>query len=288
MHELANLLENNSKKLQSASLTAEEAVYCIKKMQVRLQEMRSTEEFQRLYDKAIKLADSREENETQKSKRQKSAPRRLSDYVAHSSFPSSVNEMDITTELLRLYYESVDFVLEAQRRRFRQEDLQTLEAIESCLLAAVNKEISLAEVGPKLKGLPAVINIDILVEQLAELPVVLKLYNAECVLPVKKVTKLSTLCEIFNHRKSTKECLFEVHKVLTFYMSIPISFATAERSFSIMRRKSWLRSTMSENSLNNRMFAAIHKERIDAVQSEYIAKLFVTSNERRRRYFGKF
>ena len=41
----------------------------------------------------------------------------------------------------------------------------------------------------------------------------LKLYNAECVLPIKKVTKLSTLCEIFNHRESTKECLSEVHSV---------------------------------------------------------------------------
>jgi hypothetical protein len=76
MHELANLLENNSKKLQSASLTAEQAVYSIKKMQVRLQEMRSKEEFQCLYDQTIKLADLRDENETQKLKRQKSAPRR--------------------------------------------------------------------------------------------------------------------------------------------------------------------------------------------------------------------
>ncbi len=108
----------------------------------------------------------------------------------------------------------------------------------------------------------------------------LKLYNAECVLPIK-VTKLSTLCEIFNHRKSTKECLSEVHKVLTFYMSIP--------SFSVMRRiKSWHRSTMSENSLNNRMFTAIHKERIDTVHSKSTAKVFGTSNEQRRRYFGKF
>ena len=239
-------------------------------MQVRLQEMRSTEEFQRLYDQTIKLADLRDENETQKSKRQKSAPRRLSDYVAHSSSPSSANEMDITTELLRLYYEAVDSVVEALQRRFGQEDLETLEAIESSLLAAVNKEISLEDVRPKLKGLPAVINTDTLVEQLAELPVVLKLYNAECVLPIKKVTKLSTLCEIFNHRKSTKECLSEVHKVLTFYMSIPISSATAERSFSVMRRiKSWLRSTMSENSLNNRMFAAIHARN---ALTQYIAK----------------
>ena len=73
MHELANLLENNSRNLQSFSLTAEQAVYGIKKMLVRLQEMRSTDEFQRLYDQTIKLADLRDENETQKSKRHKSA-----------------------------------------------------------------------------------------------------------------------------------------------------------------------------------------------------------------------
>jgi hypothetical protein len=47
-----------------------------------------------------------------------------------------------------------------------------------------------AEVRQGLKGLPAVINIDILVGQLAELLVVPKLNNAECVLPVKKVDPL--------------------------------------------------------------------------------------------------
>ena len=56
-----------------------------------------------------------------------------------------------------------------------------------------------------------------------------------------------------------------------------------------MRRiKSWLRSTMSENSLNNKMFATIYKDRIDAVDSERVAKVFVASSEQRRRYFGKF
>ena len=289
MHELANLLENYSRNLQSSSLTAEQAVYGIKKMLVRLQEMRSTDEFQRLYDQTIKLADLRDENETQKSKRHKSALRHLSDYFAHSSSPSSVIEMDNAKELLRIYYEAVDSLVEALQKRFRHEDLETLQAIETCLLKAVNKELSLQEVRPQLKDLPTGISIDTLVEQLDELPVMLKLYNAECVLPIKKVTKLSTLCEIFNHTESTKECLSEVHKVLIFYMSVPISSATAERSSSVMRRiKSWLRSTMSENSLNNKMFATIHKDRIDAVDSERVAKVFVASSEQRRRYFGKF
>ena len=53
-----------------------------------------------------------------------------------------------------------------------------------------------------------------------------------------------------------------------------------------MRRiKSWLISTMSENSLNNEVFDTIHKHRIDAVGSESVAKVFVASNEQRQRYF---
>ena len=53
MHELANLLENNSKQLQSATLTAEQAVYSIKKLRVGMQELRSAEEFQRRWHTTI-------------------------------------------------------------------------------------------------------------------------------------------------------------------------------------------------------------------------------------------
>ena len=118
IHELANLLENNSRNLQSSSLNAEQAVYGIKKMLVRLQEMRSTDEFQCLYDQTVKLADLQDENETQKSQRHKSAPRHLSDYFAHSSSPSSVIEMDNAKELLRIYYEAVDSLVEALAEMF--------------------------------------------------------------------------------------------------------------------------------------------------------------------------
>ena len=46
MHELASLLENNSKMLQSASLTAEQASTSIDKMCIRLDELRTNEEFE--------------------------------------------------------------------------------------------------------------------------------------------------------------------------------------------------------------------------------------------------
>ena len=63
--------------------------------------------------------------------------------------------------------------------------------------------------------------------------------------------------------------------MLTLYMSVPISCATAGRIFSVMHGiKSWLRSTMSENGLNSKMFPAIHKERIDKVCTASVAKSF--------------
>ena len=54
-----------------------------------------------------------------------------------------------------------------------------------------NKDVPLEEIRPKLKGLPSIIHTDFFVEQLAELPPVLKLYNAERSLLIKKVTTLT-------------------------------------------------------------------------------------------------
>ena len=75
------------------------------------------------------------------------------------------------------------------------------EVAESRLLAAVNEDVPLDEIRPKLKGLPSIIHTDSLVEQQAELPVVLKLYNVERSFPIKKVTTLSSLCATFNGKK---------------------------------------------------------------------------------------
>ena len=113
------LLENNSKRLQSALVTAQQAVYSLKKIQVRVKEIRSTKEFQRLYDQSIKLADLRNENELQKWKRQKQAPRRLFDIF---QYLFEFNIMRKTKWTFRICCEAVDSVVEALQMRFRQED----------------------------------------------------------------------------------------------------------------------------------------------------------------------
>ena len=97
--------------------------------------------------------------------------------------------------------------------------------------------------------------------ELKELPTYIKLYNAQSQVKIKHVTMVSTVCDILNWNQSYKECLPNVHKLLQLYLTIPFSSATAERTFSVMRRvKTWLRSTKSSSALNNKMLPVIHRK----------------------------
>ena len=62
--------------------------------------------------------------------------------------------------------------------------------------------------------------------------------------------------------------------MLQTYFSIALVLASAERNFSVMRRiKTWL-STMTDNSLSNRMFANIHKNLLDNINLRAVADNF--------------
>ena len=63
--------------------------------------------------------------------------------------------------------------------------------------------------------------------------------------------------------------------------------ATAERTFSSLRRlKTYLRSTMTQIRLNNITLTYTHRDRLERVDLTDIAKKFISSNERRRNFFG--
>lgn len=78
---------------------------------------------------------------------------------------------------------------------------------------------------------------------------------------VKKVTSVHTLCEAMNTNSTYKSMLSEVHKSLRLYLTIPITSATSERTFSALRRVlTYLRSTMTEQWLNQPLFPFTHAQ----------------------------
>lgn len=290
MQELAYLLEGNSRHLQSSTDRRTSNV-SIKRLYIRLQELRSDEEFERLYDRVEGLSGLKHDDDIA-PKRKRSLPGRMADFVAYESRHAPVEDptMGEKSKLWINFYAAIDATTQAIESRFDQEDLKVLRDIDECLIKGANGESNALEVKRKLANLSTSVNLDTLSEELQELPVHIKIYNKETsVVPIRKVTKVSTICDVLTEKQSSKECLPEVHKLLKLYNSVPLVSATAERTFSVMRRlKSWLRSTLTANSLNNKMFASIHRDRMDDVSSEKIAREFVANSQERRNYFGRF
>ena len=53
---------------------------------------------------------------------------------------------------------------------------------------------------------------------------------------IKEVTKVHTICDVLNDQPGIKNLLIEVHKLLRIYYTIPVTTASAERSFSALKR----------------------------------------------------
>ena len=102
--ELAFLLKNNSKQPQRVDLTAKQARTSINKQHIHLEELRSSKEFEHLFEKAKKTTElhqdhnnQQEESEEPRTKRKRTIPTYMSNYIVHSSTPIApvmVNEKD--------------------------------------------------------------------------------------------------------------------------------------------------------------------------------------------------
>ena len=105
---------------------------------------------------------------------------------------------------------------------------------------------------------------------------------------IKQVTRVQTLCQVFNNQPSLKILLTKVHKLLRIYLTIPLTTSTAERSFSALRRiKTYLRTSMSQARLNHCMLLHVLRDKTDELNEKDIAKEFIERNERRKNFFGQ-
>ncbi len=106
---------------------------------------------------------------------------------------------------------------------------------------------------------------------------------------VKTVTSIHTICDAMNERDSFKELLSSIHGLLRLALTVPISSATAERTFSALKFVfTSKRSTMTEKRLKNCLLLHIHQELTDSMNLIEVAKEFVGMYDTRRKYFGNF
>ncbi|CAF4890052.1 unnamed protein product [Rotaria sp. Silwood1] len=104
---------------------------------------------------------------------------------------------------------------------------------------------------------------------------------------IKLITKISTVCETLNTCEIEKQMFQEFDKLIRLYLTVPVTTATAERTFSALNRvKNTLRSSMTQSRLNHCLLAHIYKEKLDKIDPYQILSAFISSNEQRRTFFG--
>ena len=75
---------------------------------------------------------------------------------------------------------------------------------------------------------------------------------------------VQTLGDVFNKQASFKTMLSEVHKLVLLYLTVPITTATAERSFFGLKLiKTYLRNSITQQRLNHCILLHIHRNKTD-------------------------
>lgn len=275
-----SITEQLSLTLQNSHLNAQEAISAAKATQSYLKRLRCDTEFNQFYQNTVEEA--KDLTDEPVLPRQRRLPARYDDGNPNYNY-SSLQEY-----YRRFYYEVLDLLVNELSRRFNQSTFNTLEEFETLLVDSCNG-ITVQPSSSFKKMYESDICMDRLLMQLPLLPDLVKTANEKHNMAIKRVTSINTLSEIFNKCNFAVTMLSEVSKLIRLYFTVPLSSATAERTFSCLRRlKSYLRTTTTQRRLNHLMLLHGHKDRTTSLDLVKAAKEFVSKNNRRKEFFGSF
>ena len=270
--------ESLSKSLQAKDTSLQEALAAVNSCKSFYRRQRTDEAFNHFYDDVVKCGEDLNIG-SPRLPRYRRAPPRLDD----GSLP---HQFSTPKEYFRQqYFQTCDLLLQELENRFDQ-SLHPVLALESLLLKAANGQCFEEQLQTVRESCySGDFNFDDLKRHLLLLVDTIKQGTPS----VKEVTSIHTICDAMNSQPVFKSMLHEVHNLLRLYLTVPISSATAEQTFSALRRVlTYLRATMTEKRLNNCLVLHVHKCITDECDLVKIAKEFVMVNDERMKYFGTF
>ena len=183
------------------------------------------------------------------------------------------------------YYSCLDTIIAAANDRFKQPALKLYQTIEETLMNAVRGR-EFAE-GLNFFGNHFGSDLDLgaLTRQLHSLQ---DLFSEQQRLSCRSVS--AVLSRILDLGSSlANACFQQVLIVIKLYQLLPVTSASAERSFSALRRlKTYLRSTMGQGRLNHCAVVHTHQDIADGLDLCGVAEEFIAARDRRRIVFDHF
>ena len=281
---LASLLlrhsDSSSKALQHKSLSAAEGQHTAKLTVDVLKSLRNDEQFTLFYEKAIAYQTRLHMNPpTLPRKRQ--APLRFEIGTSEGSHPTTILD-----RYRRIYYETLDLVVQGITDRFQQPGYQIYRNLEDLLLKVCRAQDYEAELDTVCNFYSKDVK---KLDLQAQLPLLKVMMNELHASEGTNLTLKEILKGVQGISEVQKASLCQVWVLFKLVLVIPATNASAERSFSALRRvKTHLRSTMSQERLNHVIVLHIHQDEVDKLDLSAIGNKFVGERELRKRLFGYF
>jgi len=97
------------------------------------------------------------------------------------------------------------------------------------------------------------------------------------------------IAEVLKKTPGANVFLSEVWKLIKILLFVPVSAASAERSFSALRRlKTYVQATMGQPRRNHVLQLHCNQERTDQLNLNDVAQQFICAVEQRANFFGNF
>lgn len=287
MHNVFALVESLSRILQASNRTVTGALEAVQITLRELQQMRSDEHFTTIWLKA-------QSKISQYSLHAIKLPRHVRAPSRYEQGKAQAHVFESSEILYRVqYFNFLDAVINHITGRFEQPGMKTYSDMEALVVSACKRENFTAHLDSVCQVYDD-FDKKALKRQLKQLPGVcpLSCYPAPkpdiCSLPQITVTVSSIIEEFAGKSNDVRKLLAEVERLFKFLVVVPASSATAERSFSTLRRlKTYLRATMAQERLNHLAVLHVHKSRVDALELSKIKQLFISANDYRRSVFGQ-
>jgi hypothetical protein len=187
--------------------------------------------------------------------------------------------IDETTEDVwqRNYYQANDLVVQELKQRFDQPGMKVSAQRERLIIDAASKSLTADDMDVPV--LPA--NID-----RRRLGVQLSMLHDLCTdNPVEAVHDVAAIMKML--QPETRRVFTEVEQLISLCLSLPVSVAGSERSFSALRRlKTWLRSVMTQRRLTNLALMHMHADIIDSLDLQILVREFISQTPERGSIFG--
>ena len=247
-----------------------------------LENMRNETSFKLFFDLVVKKAADIPKIDDPALPRKRNRPNySILSYVdgnksAEANHPTTVEE-----HYSELYYEAIDNIKQAIMTRFNQPSFKVFSTMEQLLLKGIEEDDISVEIAESQKIYGEDVNFGSLSSELQSLKTIL---NGDKPSHIHDIVKTLKSCD-----RTTWLLIPSVIKVIKLLLVMAATSATAERSFSSMRRlKTWLRSTMKQKRFNSLAILSTHKDLTDEINFAEVGNTFVSGHEYRYNHFGHF